>query len=536
MGSSRLFRPTAVVLGALSALFWAASARAFCHEVAASTPGGYDPAEAGCFDGLNEAGVPAPSLWWRSTCVGYSLQQNASIEVSLSDAEQAAQQAFDTWHNVYCADAGGGVSIRADQFDPVQCDTVPSAGHNNPIIFRDTGWSHDAVNALGFTTLTVDLASGEIIGADIEINTSTNHPIIADVDGSVPGNAYSLESILLHEAGHFLGLAHSQDTSAIMYAYYPAVSTALTQDDMDGICSLYPPDTSRQTADASIAASGCNPDPPLGFETTCGSLDASVFGSGPIADGGTGGGDPPCNNGGLFSCTMGRSGAPAGAGFASCGVALGLLLRWRKRAAAKETSRARAAGLMASLAFVAAGTAEMRRAEASVSITVLFDDLVQRSTAVAVVVPDDQRAVWEEGHLFTYTHAHVDRVVAGQIARDVWLRTRGGELGGIGQIVEGQPTFVTGQRSLVFVTSATQAGIEGPSSAFAVLEGAQGQFPVVASDGKSARLSLARDIGGLVPAREVSGRFAREVLVNRELEDAAKEIAAAWVRAHRGKQ
>jgi hypothetical protein len=183
---------------------------------------------------------------------------------------------------------------------------------------------------------------------------------------------------------------------------------------------------------------------------------------------------------------------------------------------------------------VAASAGGTRRAEASVSITVLFDELVQRSAAVAVVVPDDQRAVWEEGRIVTYTHAHVDRVVAGQMAADLWLRTRGGDVEGIGQIVEGQPTFALGQRSLVFVTSATQEGIDGPSSAFAVVEAAQGQFPVVMGEGKGARLSLARNIGALVPPRKVGGPLARDVLVNRDLEDAAKVVAVAWAHVHEG--
>ena len=42
-----------------------------------------------------------------------------------------------------------------------------------------------------------------------------------------------------HEIGHLLGLAHSQDTNAIMYAYYGEERNDLRADDIAGIQSLY---------------------------------------------------------------------------------------------------------------------------------------------------------------------------------------------------------------------------------------------------------------------------------------------------------
>src|SRR6202042_1897443 len=148
----------------------------------------------------------------------------------------------------------------------------------NTIIFRDEGWPYeDSANAIGYTTLTVYEQSvdghvaGEILGADIEVN-SANYTIVAD--GTPPGGAYDLASILTHESGHFLGMAHSADTSAVMYALYHPQSTVLTPDDVAGICSIYPADGSRTTAAGSVAATACQPAPTLGFQSECGSLDA----------------------------------------------------------------------------------------------------------------------------------------------------------------------------------------------------------------------------------------------------------------------
>jgi len=52
-----------------------------------------------------------------------------------------------------------------------------------------------------------------------------------------------VESVILHENGHVVGLGHSEVETAVMYAYYLGTHRVLEPDDVDGITFLYPEST-----------------------------------------------------------------------------------------------------------------------------------------------------------------------------------------------------------------------------------------------------------------------------------------------------
>jgi hypothetical protein len=534
----------AAALVALTVVLWANHARAYCSEVTENPPPNYDPAKSGCFTTDPDAGRTLPTLFWRNQCTGYSLQRNASTQVSLDVAEQVAAKAFATWTAASCAD--GPPSIFASEQPPVDCSTVPSQQHNNPIIFRDGTWPYDdSVNALGFTKLTVDTVTGEIYGADIEINSTK----ILVANPPAPQGAYDLASILTHEAGHFLGLAHSADTTAVMYAFYHPGSTTLALDDIAGICATYPPDGTRATANGPLAATACDPSPRLGFSTSCDGTDGGVDDSdGAVADdgGGAGGdGGDPGSCPGLFSCALGNGRACGGGGLGgACGVAfLAALARRARRVSRRQPgfrfARTFTFGAMATLVGLGASALGARTARASVSITVLFEELVERASTVAIVVPTEQHSLWEGDGIVTYTRVRVDRTIAGRVAGDVWVRTVGGTVGHIAQILEGEATFTQGRSSLVFLRPHLDPVTRAPTGALSVVERAQGQFPVEPDGEGGARLRPAPDIGALVqpPAGTRDRgppRLAREVLVGRPPDEAAHAIVAAWRKIHPG--
>lgn len=243
-----------------AALCATSDARAFCRTTAVPVAVGYDPAEAGaCWTG-GDGGAVIELAWPARSQVPYSLVSSASVQVALADATAAADLAFAAWAHPKDADAGplcqgGEPNVQAFDNGPVDpsvaatdcglnpcADTVHDTKHL--IVFRDNSWSGtDAVNTLALTVVTYGVVTGTIYDADTEINTFQHNVTTEEPPppAGYPANTYDLQAILTHEAGHFLGLAHSVDTSAVMYAYYHPGSIDLTPDDIAGICTIYPP-------------------------------------------------------------------------------------------------------------------------------------------------------------------------------------------------------------------------------------------------------------------------------------------------------
>jgi MYXO-CTERM domain-containing protein len=145
------------------------------------------------------------------------------------------------------------VEAATDDCGLVQCDpTVHDSLH--VIVFDDAAWPHnDPNNTLALTTVTYGVDSGQIYDADMEINTA-EHSITATEPP--PAGSYDLQAILTHEAGHFFGLAHATSATPIMYARYQPGAVTLTSDDVDGICSMYPPITKSGCACTSTPSGG----------------------------------------------------------------------------------------------------------------------------------------------------------------------------------------------------------------------------------------------------------------------------------------
>lgn len=189
-------------------------------------------------------------------------------------------------------------------------------------------------------------------------------------------------------------------------------------------------------------------------------------------------------------------------------------------------------------------------ARASVSIAILYDQLVERSAAVVVVTPLEQNAAWEGRKLYTYTRVRVESVVAGDLAvgSETWVRTLGGVIGNVAQAVEGEPTFDLGSSTLVFMHHVQK-------NLYGVVARAQGQF-FFTEDTKTRAKMLKRHArpGMLVPppakaAETVQPKpgavtpkavtpapaepeLASRALEGKNLDEVTKDVKAAFERTH----
>jgi hypothetical protein len=180
-------------------------------------------------------------------------------------------------------------------------------------------------------------------------------------------------------------------------------------------------------------------------------------------------------------------------------------------------------------------------AGASTSIAIPFDELVRQSSAAAVVTPMTQMALWEDGRIVTYTDASVDTPVAGAaLGSDVWVRTLGGEVGHLGQAVEGEAALMVGRPTLLFLLPAMALHAGDPAAepepmpgVYAVTARAQGQFPVVTSEDGQLHVVRSSAMGALVLPKGVAvPRLASDALHGLKVADATDSVAGAWGRLH----
>lgn len=264
VGGSRVAVPLrrTTVVGTMSVALClsAAPARAFCRTTTCnrSTECEYDAS------GCASVGLP---LIWKSGCVSYSVHHAGSLKrgIDYETMHAIAKRAFGRWTSAGCE--GAPPSIGVSDLSPASCgepEYNPSAANANVIMFRDGDWpdEYDPA-AVAHTVVTFNTQTGEILDADIEVN-SFDTPITTS-DTNI---GYDLESIIVHEAGHFLGLDHSRHAGATMFAWQPLGSLSmrdLIADDSAGLCSIYPPDRR-------VASSNCQPR--HGFSPDCGPPEA----------------------------------------------------------------------------------------------------------------------------------------------------------------------------------------------------------------------------------------------------------------------
>jgi hypothetical protein len=187
--------------------------------------------------------------------------------ISADQLRAVVSNAFEQWTSVDCG-GHSHPSFQVDVFPDVSCTDVKgeneykTSGPNyNLWMFQDDGWDFtdtDAESTIAITHVLFDQKTGEIFNADVFFNS-----YVWDFTLEPNSAGYDLPSVVQHESGHFLGLAHSQVRTATMWPRSDVSDTSLRSldpDDVNGICSVYPPGHIDPT---------CDPEPRHGFSTTC---------------------------------------------------------------------------------------------------------------------------------------------------------------------------------------------------------------------------------------------------------------------------
>jgi hypothetical protein len=184
------------------------------------------------------------SLKWNRTPVRWFVTDRGAAGVSSSDLQAAAGRAFARWEAVPTA----SISFQFGSFtgsEPFDEDGVPVLGFQN---------DPDMDRVLGATAFLIDTLTGSIVESDIFFNSL----FLWSVAPAGDPFRFDLESIALHEIGHFLGLGHSAlgetelapsgdrrvtGSGAVMFpiAFGPGMlDRELQPDDIAGVSDLYP--------------------------------------------------------------------------------------------------------------------------------------------------------------------------------------------------------------------------------------------------------------------------------------------------------
>ena len=230
---------------------------------------GLGPATASAFErtktctesGLHACGDgedPKP-IYWPTRCTNYWVEREGSADFSDGSTSQIGEElrnlvrvSFDVWNDVACSDftmqEAGLTETGSASFD----QNGGIDGNDNVVVWLDDDWPYASQGAYAFTSVSYSSESGQIADADIELNGETyDFSELAEADDQ--GDTIDLRNTLVHEIGHYVGLAHTDVEEATMYGSADPgeiKKRTLHQDDIDGICAAYPAGESPVDCDA----------------------------------------------------------------------------------------------------------------------------------------------------------------------------------------------------------------------------------------------------------------------------------------------
>jgi len=203
----------------------------------------------------------ATPLYWTNFCLKYFFNEDFFDDLPLlteNKVRDIFQESFETWENIKCIpEQEDEPSYRIPfYFEQMQNTTkvksaeyiLESQEENKNIIYaisakewRDAG---DPAGTYAFTYVWYNSETGEILDTDMVFNLGRGP--YTDCDQGCESGEVDLKNTATHEAGHVVGLAHSDVKEATMYGNAIAGETKkrdLDDDDIQGLCASYPADS-----------------------------------------------------------------------------------------------------------------------------------------------------------------------------------------------------------------------------------------------------------------------------------------------------
>jgi hypothetical protein len=262
------------VLAGVSLAATTSSAWAYCRTTTCN--------DAACGRDLEGCIVGGKPLSWQGSCVSFSVHEHGAPRMGVSSelASTLISRAFERWLQADCGSGPPSIAIAATEL-PARCDRPEQnrdGANANVWMFRNDSWPY-ARSALAVTVVSYSTSSGVILGADVEMNA-----VAADLTLGDEQVGFDLESIIQHEAGHFLGLSHSGVREATMWRTIGSGITdkrALHADDLSAVCEAYPPSRPQGTCDFTPRGGWSADCAPVAQESSCRASRGSPAAPGP---------------------------------------------------------------------------------------------------------------------------------------------------------------------------------------------------------------------------------------------------------------
>lgn len=198
------------------------------------------------FDWMLAPNSDLPMRWFRED-IQVSVSTVVPADLPWFKLRDRAVLAFDAWNGVADCRLPHIEVVGTTKAQSITTPKSLDAEPDNVVVFIRTAAQWSALPGASPSTIALTFIShvpstGEIIDADIAFNDAG---YTFTVDDDAEGLGVDLLSAITHEAGHFLGMGHSEDTEATMYGDYglrgedKLAARTLAQDDIDGVCALY---------------------------------------------------------------------------------------------------------------------------------------------------------------------------------------------------------------------------------------------------------------------------------------------------------